>query len=150
MLTKCIHCYSLCVSYLSDRGAGYVSLLPFSFNKRVRLCIWFSYLILLRHLFSIFWIIKSRYLYGRFISCIALLLFVYLQYIGLGRGSYSDFLLQWHRVGSTHNHGQLQQIPQQMSQVLSIIFQRYFGTVKIPKTQYDSINTVFSEIFKFL
>lgn len=56
-----------------------------------------------------------KYLYGRIISRIVKLIFVYLQYIGLGRGSYSDFLLQRHRVGSTHNHGQLQQIPQQMS-----------------------------------
>lgn len=71
-------------------------------------------------------------------------------YIAIHYVYHSDFLLQWHRVGSTYNHGQLQQIPQQMSQVLSIIFQGYFGTVKIPKTQYDSINTVFSEIFKFL
>ena len=36
---------------------------------------------------------------------------------GMGGSSYPDFLLQWHCMGSTYNHGQLQQIPQQMLKV---------------------------------
>lgn len=53
--------------------------------------------------------------------------FIYIIYhLGLGRGSYSNFLLQRHRVGSTHYHGQLQQIPQQMSSVFSHISTIFF------------------------